>query len=50
MVRRPLERQSARWAEREARVEALLADIDYAVATLRRELRSERDGHRDDLR
>ena len=32
------------------RVEALLADIDHAVATLRREPRSVRDGHRDDPR
>ena len=37
-------RMRARRAERAARVEALLADIDHAVATLRRELRSERDG------
>ena len=36
-------RMRARRAGRAARVEALLADIDHAVATLRRELRSERD-------
>jgi len=37
-------------AERAARVEALLAEIDQAVAALRRELGSERDGYRDDPR
>ena len=42
-------RMRARRAERAARVEALLADIDHAVTTLRRELGSERDGHTRDM-
>ena len=43
-------RMRAQRAERAARVEALLAEIDQAVAALRRELGSERDGYRDDPR